>query len=128
MSYRSIAEREINKKLSEKLNLRGGSFYRAWLDSGKYYHPVTFDPKIPLEPIKEIRVIYPIHSYEIFEMEPIELEECIDKICQHIQKISDYGPNCRFNYVEEQISISLEYRVASILFKYNIVSLTPTSQ
>jgi hypothetical protein len=132
MSYRRLAEQEINKKLAEKLTVRGGSFYRAWLNSANYYHPVVYDPSIPLDPIKEVRVIYPIYSYEIFEMEQPELEECLDKICKYvekffIQKILDYGPNCRFNYVEDQILVSLEYRVASIFFKYNIVNLAPVS-
>lgn len=133
MSYRRIAEAEINKKLISRLSVRGGSFSRGWLNPANYYHPVSFDNTIPLEPIKETKIIYPIHSYEIFEMEDLELDECIDKICQAIEKffilkILDFGPNCKVNYVESDISISLEYRIASIYFKYNLVFFAPTSQ
>jgi hypothetical protein len=132
MSYRRLAEQEINPKLISRLSVRGGSFSRSWLNPANYYHPVFFET-IPLEPVKESRIIYPIHSYEIFEMEPPELDECIDKICQAIEKffilkITDFGPSYRVSYVESDILISLEYRIASIYFKYSLVGLAPISQ
>lgn len=123
MSFRTAAEQELKAKISKALLDRSSGFHRAWLNPSKYNKNLSFN--ISPSKIEEERIIYPVYSYEIFDMEAEELSNFINDIAYKIenffvQKLSSATDGSVVSYHEDSIEISLEYRVALLKIKYSL--------
>lgn len=128
MSIRTDTEEVFRLRLTSKLN---SSQPYAWLDPAKYDNPILFDNS-PVDPVKTARIPYPIHSYEIFEMQEQEIDTLQDKMIKKIEsyfisKISEAESGSRVIYSGGDLKISLEYRIAIITLQYNLVIFSPAS-
>lgn len=126
MSIRSRTEECFKKEIAEKLTIRGGSHRRVWLDSSKYENKIIFDAA-QIEPLKVAKIVYPIHSYEIFDMEDEQVINLQYLMCQKIENhfinmLSEFPNHSKIIYVEGDLEISLDYRVCRIKVDYNIVN------
>lgn len=128
MSLKRSTEEAFRLKLLSKLD---AAKPYAWSDSTRYDAEIIFDNS-PIEPIKTTKILYPIHSYEIFEMEEAEIDSLQDKMIKKIEayfisKISEAESGSRVLYSCGDLTISLEYRIAIITLQYNLVIFSPAS-
>jgi len=125
MSYKEWVESGFKDKIKLRLSERGDTHGRLWLNPAKYESSICIDNSLFLEPIREEKIIYPIHSYEIFDFSEDQVDDIIDKICNKIEIafvdiISSKDLSKKISFVEGDLEIKLEYRVALITIKYNI--------
>ena len=125
MSYREWVEQELQPKILEELVRRGGNHGRVWLNPARYDFPTTFEQSTEIQPIRELKVIIPTHSYQVFEFNDEELKDFIDDCCKKIEKsfediISVKLPANKIKHIDGDIRINLEYRVCIIYLKYNL--------
>lgn len=123
MSFRTAAEQELKAKISNALLDRSSGFHRAWLNPGKYNKDLSFN--ILPSTIEEERIIYPVYSYEIFDMEKEELSNFIDDLAYKIEsfffnKLISAADGSVVSYHEDSIEISLEYRIALLKIRYSL--------
>jgi hypothetical protein len=125
MSYREWVEHELQPKILEELVRRGGSHGRVWLNPSQYDFPTTFEQCAEIKPTRELKVVIPTHSYQVFEFDDEELKVFIEDCCNKIEKnfidiISIRLPADKIRYIDGDIKIQLEYRVCIIRINYNL--------
>jgi hypothetical protein len=128
MSYREQVEQEIRGKVILKLEQRGGDHKMAWLNPAIYDRHITFDTSLPLEPIREAKVIVPVHSYEVFDYDDGEMEKYIELVCHKIEVwfttyISEITLGEKIAYVSGPLKIELQYRITLVTILYNLVEI-----
>lgn len=125
MSYREIIEQDIKSKIVARLDERGASFKRAWLNPSNYPHPISFEDGVLLDAMREARIVIQTHSYEVFDYDEEEIKKYIDLSCSKIEDyfirmISDREGVTKFAFIEGDLNVSLEYRVTIISLAYNL--------
>lgn len=123
MTYRDDIERDLEKRLLNRLSTGINGFDRAWLNPSLYES--SLDNSLVLSDFEEFICGEAVYSHRIVAYSESELGAFLDRQCEKIEEFMYLrlkGLNCeRIGYNESKISFDLGYRYVKITLEYSVL-------
>lgn len=126
MSFKTELESRIKERITVLIEERSTGSVRPWVESDVLDKNIRSNETVSHD-VTSLRIVYPIHSHEVMEMEEEDFSNLIYSLYQSLESsmkaiLSEFG-NKPIDFAENGISINLGYRIIELYYSYTIITI-----